>query len=224
MAARQALTPAVIFRIAHGQEVRGIDTDEQLKPELPARQLVRELSVQMLEITACGLVRHTQLNAQSLEHAAQLLPRAVGFRGQLIEGLDATLLRVRSVGIGEERDGVHNQAHAVPVIPCQQLRRSQNLMTQPINELIVGVVRPRPVDNERVQLGVPDGRLAEQLPQSLLRVGAVLRQLPDKLVGDVVQHRRLAGVLPIVPDCLPNVLLGLPDNVLHFHVLIALLV
>ena len=89
---------------------------------------------------------------------------------------------------------------------------------------MVWVVRPRSVDDERVQLRVPDGRLAEQLAELLLGLGAVLRQPHDELVRDVLQHVHLVGVPAVVPDCLPNVFLGLPDNVLHFHVLFALLV
>ena len=219
VAACQTRAAPVVLRIAHGQEVRGIDADEQLEPQLPAGQLVRKLSVQVLELAPFGLVSHAQRNTQGLEDAAPLLPRLVRFRRQLLDGLDTGLLRILIVRLTEERDGVHNQVHPLLVISCRQLCVAQNPVGQIIDPSVVGVVRPRPVDDERVQFRVPHRRLAEQLPQALFGVGAVPRQPLNELIGDVLQHIHLIGMCTVVFDRLPDVALGLSNDFLHFHVL-----
>ena len=70
MAAREGRAPAVAFRVAHRDEVRRIDADEQLEANLLGAQLVRKLSVQPLEFAAGGLIRNAQRHAERLEHAA----------------------------------------------------------------------------------------------------------------------------------------------------------
>ena len=70
VAAREGRAPAVALRVAHRDEVRRIDADEQLEPNLLGAQLVRKLSVQPLEFAAGGLIRNAQRHAERLEHAA----------------------------------------------------------------------------------------------------------------------------------------------------------
>ena len=79
------------------------------------------------------------------------------------------------------------------------------------------------VDDQRVQLGVVDRGLAEQLAEFLLGIGVVLRQPLDERIRNIVQHIRLAGVLSVVPQSLPDIFLRLLDNFLdvnhHFFLL-----
>lgn len=78
-------------------------------------------------------------------------------------------------------------------------------------------MHPRPVDDQRIQLLIPDRRLAEQFPQALLCVAAVGCEAIYELVRYVVQHVCLAGMSAIIPQRLTNIPLGSADDLLHFH-------
>ena len=213
MAARQGRTAMIAFRIAHRDEMRRVDGDIQLEPDFLRGQLVRKLRVQPLEIAARRFIRNAQRLTKRLENAALFLIRGVGFRGKLFDGCDTLLLKI---GVVEKPDGVVNG----PDIVCTVNRLAQDVGPQRVDPVGVGVMRSGSVNNQSVEVGVPHGRLAEQLPQLLLCVAAVGRKLVHKVRRAIVHNARLVGVLAVIADSLPDILFRTLNEFTHVHFLL----
>ena len=89
MAARQYAASNVVLGVAHGEKMRGVQTYEQLEIDFLAVHLVRHPRKLLLEFAPGRFVRHAQGHAQRLQHAARLLARRVGARGQGFDALSA---------------------------------------------------------------------------------------------------------------------------------------
>ena len=213
MAARQGRTAMIAFRIAHRDEMRRVDGDIQLEPDFLRGQLVRKLRVQPLEIAARRFIRNAQCLTKRLENAALFLVRGIGFRGKLLDGRDALLLKI---GVVEKPDGVINGRAVV----CPANRFAQDVNSQRVDPVGVRVVCSGPVDNQRVEIGVPHRGLAEQLPQLLLCVAAVGRKLIHKVRRAIVHNARLVGVLAVIADSLPDILFRALNEFTHVHFLL----
>ena len=214
MAARQGRTAMIAFRITHRDEMRRVDGDIQLEPDFLRGQLVRKLRVQPLEIAARRFIRNAQRLTKRLENAALFLVRGVGFRGKLLDGRDTQLL---VIGVIEKPNSPINEVSVVRAVN----RLAQDVSPQRVDPVGVRVVRSGSVDNQSVKIGVPHGRLAEQLPQLLLRIAAVGRKLIHKVRCAIVHNARLVGVLAVIADSLPDILFRAFNEFTHVHFLLS---
>lgn len=174
MAARQRVPTMVAFRITHREKVCGVDTDIQLEANLPCCKLISELCIEVLKLATSRLVSDAQLGTNSLEHSAELFPRRIGFRCQPVNSISKETWLVEA-RIGEELHRRFEVGVAVVVVASPRSCKSitQNVDCQIANALVIRIVRPRSVDDERVNVLAPDRRLAEQLPKLLLGVAAI---------------------------------------------------
>ena len=151
-------TAIISFRIRHCEKVTRVNRYKKLEVNFLARKLVGELRKEMLELTARAQIRDAERVANRLENSATLFARSIGVRSELIDSVDIVIGFV--VGAGEKADGAFNQSYFVAV--GVHFGRIKNGVCEVVNEGIIGVVRLRPVDDNGLQVFIPNLRLAEE--------------------------------------------------------------
>ena len=92
VATDQSVSAFVVFRIRHGEEMRGVNRQEQLEVDFSGGKFVGELSEEPLELTAGRIVGDVQRVAQSFENPAALFARRVGVWSELLNGVDSVVV------------------------------------------------------------------------------------------------------------------------------------
>ena len=174
----------IVFRIRHGEEVRGINRQEQLEVNLACGKFVGELSEEPLELTAGRIVGDVQRIAQGFENSAVFFTRNIGIRSELLNGVDSVVVFV--VRTRKERNSAVDEETRFG--RGVQSGGSKNNVCEIVNEDVIGIVSFGTVDDDGLKIFVPALGFAEQVAKFAFALDGVVGKAIDEIAGNVVEH------------------------------------
>ena len=79
-------------------------------------------------------------------------------------------------------------------------------MCKVVHEVVIGVVRFRPVDDNGLEIFIPTLRLTEEFAQSAFAVDRIGSEAVDELIGNVFVNVVGIGVAEIIVQSRPDVI------------------
>ena len=204
-------TAIISFRITHRQEVRGINRHEKLEVNLLAGKLIGELRKEVLELTARVQIRDAERIANRLENSAALFAGSIGIRSELIDSVDVIVGVV--VGVREETDSALNQVDFVAV--GVQFGRTENGMSEVVNESVVRIVSFGAVDDNGLQIFITSLRFAEEFAQGAFTDDRIGSEAVDEFFRNVLVNIVGIRMAEIIVHSRPDVIAELFFKFVH---------
>ena len=113
MAADASVAAVVVFRIRHGEEMRGINRHEKFEVDFAGGKFVSELSEEPLKLTAGRIIGDVERIAQGFEDTTALFMRRVSIGSELFDCVEIISRVV--VGTRKEANGIVDKNALFPI-------------------------------------------------------------------------------------------------------------